>query len=1039
MNVLRRLAPACPLRRRHLPASLAGCLWLLLLASPGLQALSPDMRFHQFELSQWSIKQGLPQVTVHALTQGPDNYIWAGTQAGLARFDGTRFELYSPDNHPVLPSRLIRSLYVDASQRLWIGTLRGAAWLQDGSIQRVPTASGKPVDILDMTETSDGWILLATGSGLWRSRGDTLERSPGAPLDSLLTVYHREGKTWVGGQGQIWQQHDGTWIAESLPASLAGVQVTDLVWHEGRLWAGTSRGLLRREGGQWQHLAISEDIDSRRVEALFTDANGTLWVGATGRLYRMQHGRVIDTLGTEGPFADGNVLSMAEDHEGSLWLGSRSYGLVRLWDGYVMRYDSAEGLHAELTWTLARDVDDAIVVGTADGLARYQDGRFQQLVRGEQQPHPHAYSLLPEPERIWVGTRAGLYWWWREDERIERPAAFDALQGEHVQAILRRRDGSYWLGTTSGIWRWDGERLEQRLSASDSSANQTWILLETRDGQLMAGTVGGILLEGEDGTFDPVDGLDEVHEVMALTQLADGRVVAGSRSEQLLISGEDGWRTLGPADGLPGNTVFALVEQQGTLWVAGNRGLYHLPLQQLDAYLRGDSTSLDARMLLSERGDVAGAQNTTCCNGAGSARALVKDGALWFPTREGIIAVHPGQTGSNRYPPRLHIDRVRLDGRWQPASNDTRLQLDKHQRDIAFGFTALSYQDPGSVQLQYRLLGYRDQWQALDDPEHRTAFFTNLPSGTLHFQVRGSNNAGVWSPDQAELTLHIAPYWHETLWAKLAAAATLLLLMWLGVRWRTRNLAQRQRQLRQLVGERTEELRVANENLRQYSRQLETASMTDPLTGLWNRRYLSEKISVELTRFQQEKAAGMHQGNCRLLALLDLDHFKRVNDQLGHDAGDQVLRQFADFLRAMVHPRDEVLRWGGEEFLLVLQPLPEQHLAGLAERLVRSIEQHAFTLEDGRSVALTASLGLCPYPLAAPHAPTGHWELAIELADKGLYTIKHGTRNGWCLVLPRATEAVLREHIDSSLDALQAKGLIDVERAPPEQTDLSET
>jgi ligand-binding sensor domain-containing protein len=168
---------------------------LLLFQSSGATALSSDMHFHQFEMSQWSIKEGLPQVTVHALVQGPDHYLWAGTQAGLARFDGTRFELLAPDTHPALPSRLIRSLQVDSQQRLWIGTLRGAAWLKDGVLQAVPTETGRPVDILDMAETGDGWLLMATGSGLWRSRGDRLERPAGAPRDSLLTVYHRDGQT----------------------------------------------------------------------------------------------------------------------------------------------------------------------------------------------------------------------------------------------------------------------------------------------------------------------------------------------------------------------------------------------------------------------------------------------------------------------------------------------------------------------------------------------------------------------------------------------------------------------------------------------------------------------------------------------------------------------------------------------------------------------------------------------------------------------------------------------------------------------------
>lgn len=995
------------------------------------------MRFHQYEFDSWSIDAGLPQVTVHAVIQGPDHYIWAATQSGLARFDGARFHTFTPTSHPNLPSLLVRALHVDRAQRLWIGSLRGAALWHKGELRRVPTETGRAVDVRAIVQGSNGEVLLATGGGLWVSRGDLLRQVPGSAELSLNAVLHRDGATWVGGRDGVLRHSDDGWKREALPQSGEGAVVTALAWHDGTMWAGSSRGLFYRTDRGWQALATREAAVGRSVETLFADRAGTLWVGASGLLFRLQGREIVDVIGKDGPFPDGNVMSMSEDHEGNLWIGSRSYGLARVWGGYALRYGAPEGLHAELTWALAPDRDGTLWVGTADGLVRFSDRQFERVVAGSEQPHPHAYSLLPEPDRVWVGTRAGLYWWQRDKARMFSPPAFQALAGEQVHAILRRADGTYWLGTSGGIWRWDGESLSRELSASESSANHTWVLLETRDRRLLAGTVGGILVYRPGEGFQPLADPLGIEEVMTLLELDDGRLVAGSRSERLLISSEDGWRSLGEADGVPANTGFALEQFRDQLWVAGNRGLYRVELAKLDAYLAGERSDVGADMLLSERGDVPGAQNTTCCNGAGTARSALLRGQLWFPTREGIIAVRPGDTRRNAVPPRLHIDRVRLDGAWQALYQPDSLQLAQTQRDIAFGFTALSYQDPGSVRLEYRLLGYQDQWQAVDDSLHRIAFFTNLPAGQFVFQVRGSNNAGVWAAQGAELPVYIKPYWYETLSFQILCALAGLLVIWLAVLWRTRSLTRQRQRLKQLVATRTEELRVANQHLQQYSRELETTSRTDPLTGLWNRRYFSEEVLPQLLRFQQEQAAGLHEGQRMLLALIDIDHFKRFNDLYGHEAGDHVLCQLAEWLQSVAHPRDHVLRWGGEEFLVVFQALPETQSSALADRILRSLRGHQFRIDGDQGPRLSVSMGLVPWPMGATPLDETQGrlacELALELADKGLYQAKRTGRDNWCLVEVRAEVAALAQAAGDDLETLVERGLVVVHRGRREE------
>nr|WP_277602475.1 GGDEF domain-containing protein [Parahaliea mediterranea] len=402
---------------------------------------------------------------------------------------------------------------------------------------------------------------------------------------------------------------------------------------------------------------------------------------------------------------------------------------------------------------------------------------------------------------------------------------------------------------------------------------------------------------------------------------------------------------------------------------------------------------------------------------------------MWFPTRDGIVKVHTDRIQRNPHPPRLRIDRARFDGQWRAAGRHQPLRLASDQRDLDIGFTALSFQDPGSVRMEYRLQGYQDAWQPLDDPLRRVAYYTNLPPGELRFEIRGSNNVGVWSPEPATLPIHIAPRWYETAVARGLAGAGTLLALAAAFRLNTRRMASREKQLSRLVAERTEELRVANTHLREYSRQLKTTSLTDPLTGLWNRRYFNEHIVPELRAFQQRQLAGHGApGSCMLVALLDIDLFKRINDQFGHDGGDQILTRFADCLRALVHPRDHVLRWGGEEFMIVFQALPEGEMTGIAQRIIRSLRQRSFFLDSGREVKLTCSVGLSRFPPARGDGEAGAWEQAVALADKALYQVKHSGRDDWCLV---ETRAPLANRLDDDLETLEAAGLVRIRRGGP--------
>jgi diguanylate cyclase (GGDEF)-like protein len=990
--------------------------------------LAPDKAFHQYVRDTWSIEEGLPQISVTALVQGPDGYIWAGTQAGVARFDGVRFTSYDPRTSPNMPGMFIQALFVDSQDRIWTGTYKGAAVFRDGGFHGVDDGFGREIDVFQFAETVHGELLLASDQGLMRLAGDAFKQLAGDPEDSLRSVFTHDDTLFAGGYGVIHVQRDGEWRAMPLDGALDSALVNDFAHYDGRVWAATTRGLLYLDDGAWQRFEVPGRLEDLVIETLHVDRDGNFWLGAAGQLLRIQGRELIESISDDAAYAHGSVLAITEDHEGNLWLGSRWDGLARLWNGWVFRYDKPEGLHNSLVWSVARDEEGSVWTGTMDGLAVMRDGRFEQLVAGSEQPHPHAYTLLPEKDRVWVGTRTGLYWWNRAEARVEKPPAFGVLDSAQVNGIIPH-DGEYWLATTEGVWRWDGEAMHRMAPSGDLGGRDVRLLYETRDGELLAGTRRG-LLYWHHGRFLRMRDAAEGRDVTAILEMSDGRMVVGTLDEKLYVGRDGEWHEFDVDDGLPTNSPFALGEADGRLWVAGIRGIYELPLDSIQRYIDGEIESLPGRMVLHERGDVTGAQKGYCCNGAGNAKGFMHEGEFWLPTRGGIAHLVPERIRRNPESPGVHVDRVRVMRQWRSIEPGVSFDLAADHRDLAFGFAVMSYQDPTSVQLEYRLEGFRNEWQRLDEPMQRQAIYTNLPAGRFTLQVRASNNAGVWSEEPAALSFRIQPYVWETVWFQTLLLFIALFLIWLGFNYRLRQLQRHRRELEATVAERTEELRVANEHLRDYSARLETASMTDPLTRLWNRRYLQSQLPADLAHFHRELSKPQVSGTVMAFTIVDIDLFKEFNDRYGHDVGDEVLQQFAQLLQELVRTGDYVVRWGGEEFLIVFRPMPAEEVPRVAARIIEAIGTHEFVIDSGRILRLTASMGLAEYPPFRDTPSALDWHQTVTLADKALLYVKHDGRDGWCRIKPTpwVEPVTLAGRLDLSLQELIAAEEVSIER-----------
>ncbi|WP_373889306.1 diguanylate cyclase [Massilia sp. TS11] len=227
-----------------------------------------------------------------------------------------------------------------------------------------------------------------------------------------------------------------------------------------------------------------------------------------------------------------------------------------------------------------------------------------------------------------------------------------------------------------------------------------------------------------------------------------------------------------------------------------------------------------------------------------------------------------------------------------------------------------------------------------------------------------------------------------------------------------------------IVGLLYRKVRQTNAALEVKNQELKLQSSRDPLTGLYNRRHFQEFMR---THVQVEKRGAGTSGEeiVGALFLLDVDHFKHVNDTYGHAAGDAVLKMIAENLRVILRETDMIVRWGGEEFLAFLPAIPRSGVEDIARRLLTGISAHTIDYQDAK-ISVNVSIGFAPFPLVPGQHPLP-WERAVNLVDMALYLAKaHGRNRAYGVRGFANFEQTSLEHIEQDLERAWRAGFVDL-------------
>ncbi len=961
-------------------------------------ALDPRRALTQSRLSVWTNESGLPQATINTIVQTRDGYLWMGSEEGLVRFDGVRFVVSDHQNAPALRSPFVSSLFESPDGTLWIGTYGGGiARLRNGRIEAFhPELLGSD-RIRAFHLTSGGVLFIATaGGGLLRIDGENVTRfttRDGLPSDRIWTIAGADdGGLWIathGGGVVLWrdgkvQQRITT--REGLPNDFARTLLLD---PDGTMWIGTDGGgLVAWRAGAIVHTVTTRDgLPNDFIRTLLRDRDGSLWIGTDGGLARWR-GERAESLGVAEGLPSLGVRALIEDREGNLWVGTTG-GLVRLRDTRFLSYTRKEGLPVDTVRAVFEARDGKVWAGTeGGGLCEVLPGPVHCYTKADGLPHDTVYALIESRDGgLWVGTDGGGVVRFRNGTFTDRIDMRSGLPNDRVRGLVETADGGLWVSTSAGLALVRGGRVTRIKEFED---RQLRPLLALPDGSLLVGTDGsGLWRVSGDGSHVTLvartgQGL-ESDRVFSLTTDAGGGGVwigtSGGGLARLDLNNDlnhGSVRSLTRRAGLHDDVVFHVVDPGpgADLWLTSNRGLYRVKRDHVLAAMRGERADLSGTVY----GTIDGMPSSEC-NGAFPGAMASQDGRIWVATARGIAVIDPSASIRNEVPPLVHMEEALIDG---VRAKDGVLRVPPGSQRIELRYTGLSLRAPEHVTFRYMLDSYDRGW--VDAGANRVATYTKLAPGRYTFRVTAANEDGVRS-GEARLDLVVVPRWFETWWARLIALLLLASALWGIVRLRLAALHARHAELEAIVAERTGSLRAETERAEAAGRQLADAnvrlralSYLDGLTGVANRRRFDEALEEACT------AAGERAQPLSLI-LIDLDHFKTLNDSQGHQEGDEALRSVAALLAKRTESRGGLAaRFGGEEFAWLLPGVPLDDAKAEAETLRTMIRDAGIRHDDAASGVVTASLGVSGG--IAPTPPS-----LVAAADAALYCAKSRGRD----------------------------------------------
>ncbi len=939
----------------HIAQDQHGFMWLA-TDSDGL------LRFDGAESLNWLriADRGLQRQNVNKFVIQDNGAIWIASwghgltylNASTGKRTSFRANNQSPD---ALASDRVQTLFLDSTQRLWIGTVAGVNYIDLTEPQVIKRFAA--ADSQHPLHRNRIWWIAESSDSLWF-----------ATSDGLVKLSQTTGQA----KQYLLPQPDMTTRERAR-------EVRAVQYFSSGLWASSANGVYRyqQDCDCFARLEMPASVASPRVNVLQQRHDPLLWVGSTEGLFLYDTEANQWLSGRRGfnylPDVDVRTLYKTDDYQ--LWVGSRDQGLFI---GNPQQRDFSplsnqlparlQPAAERLVSALFQDQSDRIWIA-AQGSLLFQDplsNNWQQLNYRQQHNIRKIYQFAGHPDgSVWLATDTGLY---RLEHTSLQPelAPFElaGVPPGAITALHIAANGDFYLGVWQrGIIHWQVKSQQASLSLAhlaENSGDQVYQIIENAQGELYVATrYSGLYHQSPASSWQPVaiDVAGVVEGFNCVLPVTDTELWLCSEFGLWRLDRMTGQSTQFLTEhGLPSVYVTgAFFDHQRQLWALTNHGPARFDQQSQRFISYGLNDGLP---------DLTLQRN---------AYLLLPDGRFYLGTGRGVATSALNISTLPLSAPKVVLSQVEIDGidqtRQYPVTQTT-ITLPAHFRELVLGVSVLDYREPEKNTIQYRLLGLSDKWSAAT--KNRELRYLGLAPGNYLLEVVGQNSQGIQSAEPLRIKVQVAaPWWYSPyLWVLVVGIFIMLLLTVIYLR--ELSLRRRNSRLALLVSERTNELEALAEQLRSRAER-------DGLTALLNRGGFSEQFQ----RIQQQAARS---GQPLSLVLIDLDYFKNINDQFGHEAGDAALQHFAKMLAGRVRATDLVGRWGGEEFILALSncdtPAAKQFCDSLLYEMKQDLCQY-----HGQPLPLSATFGI-----AGLSATNNSLEQAVKLADQALYLGKHQGR-----------------------------------------------
>ncbi|MDP5151491.1 ligand-binding sensor domain-containing diguanylate cyclase [Rheinheimera baltica] len=967
---------------------LLACLLFNCNASTSATPLS-----HYFQES-WTTRDGLPHNTVNSISQSADGYLWLATWEGAARFNGRVFEVFGRGATTGLPDSGIRTLAKDSQGNIVLAGARGGISKQTVDGWHNWPAFSALINAV-VIEDDDATLWLASeGQGLFQQRPDgsrkqfTTEQGLGSDVVHSL-LKDKTGRLWIGtGRGLAWLKPDKAPLKIHNVEGLPAVPVFALRQYGNDVLIGTERGLFIFSHGKAQ--LLSADLANLPVSAILVQ-DKHIWIGSTDRGLLRFSERGVETLSMAGGLPNNRILSLYLDREKSLWVGTNG-GLFRLRDAPFVTYTAESGLAGDYVRAVLAHSDGSVWVGTSQGLSQGSETGFETINLAPASSGQSILSLAEDKDgAVWVGTYTDGALRYHNGVITDKYDRATGLLANEVRAILPDNKEGIWIGTGQGLNFIGPDGIRSFGKAEGLPTPFVMALYQHHDGRLFIGTGGGVAIMQTEGSMTALDfsNLDGAEYAFGFVASPEDDILWMTTDRGLVAYDLQSGQTqiIGRKAGLPFDKVFqTVVDNDHNLWLSSNRGILRLERTQVMQFLAGTRDTVDYELF----GESDGMQSAQANGGSMQAATMAADGSVLFATSKGLSIVKPADLKrfSINTPP-VVIEGLYVDG--AATAQQQGLHLPAGTERLELQFAGLGYIMPQRMQYSTQLIGFDTDWVTRGN--NATAEYTNLPPGEYDFLVRAAYPRGDWSENVASFRFVISPYYWQRPGFWLTFIVVTLLLAGFTLRWRLTVLHRREQELLRQVAEKTLELQQQTDYLRaidkerstlldqikSQAQEFELQARRDALTGLANRRAFDESLGRECARARRTKMP-------LCLVLLDIDHFKRVNDTFSHSVGDEILKMVADVILRHCREADTVARWGGEEFAILLPDTSLKAAVDICERIrhaVMQIDCSAFS-ED---LHITASMGIASFADEEQH------EKLLSRSDSALYRAKQGGRN----------------------------------------------